>query len=511
MAPQLIRGLALTLAMTPALATEEPPLDMPQPPTLTADGFEGAAAVPDEEPFQLLGTEIQPGQRQQLNWEIEAAMGAVALPTPVLVAHGTTHGPVLCLTAAIHGDELTGVEVVRRILFDLKPEDLTGTVIGIPIVNASGYLRSSRYLPDRRDLNRFFPGSTTGSLASRFARALFDTIISRCTAVVDLHTGSFQRKNLPQLRADLTNPEVEKFSRQFGNIAVLHSAGPRGSLRRAATDVGIAAVTLEAGEASRFDKDSVDKSVEALQSLLSNLNMVSRFRFFGEPQPAFYESTWVRANSGGILFTEVTLGETVKKGQVLGTVTDPIRNDMTNLVAPFNGRILGMAVNQVVMPGFAAYHVGRQASVAGAIADAVEYVGPPAPEDGLPADVDSPPLEEVEVLGDPMAPPQEPANDAAATETVQEPVDNPQAGETRDEASMVPSPVSEQTPTVQESAPAVPTATPPADEPPAPQPPAKDISRPLSGSGAPLQENTDRVLNPEDEAQIPANDEPDGP
>ncbi|MFK7958452.1 MAG: succinylglutamate desuccinylase/aspartoacylase family protein, partial [Lysobacterales bacterium] len=357
-------ALALLFSLaTLAGANEVQPAEESQASDLLGpQGFESGETTPSGTPFELLGQEIPAGQRKQLNWEIEAAMGAVATPTPILVAHGKQAGPVLCLTAAVHGDELNGVEVVRRILFEIKPEDLVGTVIGIPIANASGYLRGSRYLPDRRDLNRFFPGSASGSLASRFAKALFDTVIKRCSALVDMHTGSFQRINLPQLRADLTAPPVAEFSKQFGAIAVLHGAGPKGSLRRAATDVGIPAVTLEAGEAGRFDEESVGKSVEAIQSLLNQMTMVPRFRLFGEPQPAFYESQWVRANSGGILFNQVALGETVKAGQLLGTITDPIRNDQTLLKAPFSGRVLGMAVNQVVMPGFASYHVGRLAS-----------------------------------------------------------------------------------------------------------------------------------------------------
>ncbi|MEM1090553.1 MAG: succinylglutamate desuccinylase/aspartoacylase family protein [Pseudomonadota bacterium] len=413
--------LALLMAMVGGAAANETQLtELPPAALLGPAGFESAAATVAGEPFELLGQQIPAGERRQLNWQIEATMGAVAIPTPILVAHGQRPGPVLCLTAAVHGDELNGVEVVRQILFDIKPTDLAGTVIGVPIVNASGYLRGSRYLPDRRDLNRFFPGSSSGSLASRFAKAVFDTIITRCSALVDMHTGSFQRINLPQLRADLTVKSVADFSRQFGAIAVLHGAGPKGSLRRAATDVGIPAVTLEAGEASRFNKSSVDASVEAIQSLLNRMSMAPRFRLFGEPQPAFYDSVWVRANSGGILFSQIELGELVKKGQILGTVTDPIRNDQTVLSAPFTGRILGMAVNQVVMPGFAAYHIGSQASEEEAIADAIAGPGkeanakpePPPGDDGDPADpgIDS---DSVEMLNDPMAPLEKlkPAND----------------------------------------------------------------------------------------------------
>ncbi len=328
--------------------------------------------------LEILGQTVAPGDRKQLNWQVETAMSALSVPTPVLVARGKEAGPTLCLLAAIHGDELNGVEMVRRVLFDTDPESLSGTIIGIPIVNAFGFIRGSRYLPDRRDLNRFFPGTEHGSLASRFASALFNKVVSQCDVVVDIHTGSFHRTNLPQLRADLTIDPVSKLSKRFGAIAVLHSEGPSGSLRRAATDIGIPAVTLEAGEPSRFEERAVAAGVKSIQSLLYQLGMVDRLRLFGDPLPAYYDSSWVRAEVGGILFSKVELGEEVSEGELLGTITDPIENRQSEMVAPFDGRVIGMAVNQVVMPGFAAFHIGRATSEEQAIDSAME--GDNAPE-----------------------------------------------------------------------------------------------------------------------------------
>src|SRR5690606_30515697 len=166
-------------------------------------------------------------------------------PSAVLVAHGTEPGPTLCLTAAIHGDELNGIETVRRVLHDLEPERLAGTVVGVPIVNLQGFHRNSRYLPDRRDLNRYFPGNPTGSAASRIAHSLFSQVIRHCSALVDLHTGSFHRTNLPQVRGDLNDEAVVKLTAGFGSTVILHSSGGEGTLRRAAVDAGIPAVTLE--------------------------------------------------------------------------------------------------------------------------------------------------------------------------------------------------------------------------------------------------------------------------
>jgi hypothetical protein len=365
-----------------------PPAEASEPAAAEADLIGPPEPLPETSPaapeaeeaidaFVILGQQIEPGELRQFNWQLEPAMAGLAVPTPVLVAHGRKPGPTLCLVAAVHGAELNGVEIVRRIMFDLSVDKLAGSVVGLPIANAFGFLRSSRYLPDRRDLNRYFPGTVDGSMAARFARALFTEVITRCNVLVDIHTGSFHRTNLPQLRADLTIGPVLNLTKQFGDIAVLHSMSPSGSLRRAATDVGIAAVTLETGGPARFQTSAVEAGVKAIEALINHLDMIKRFRPFGEPQPVFYESTWVRAESGGILLADVGLGTIVAKGQRLGTVTDPIENRREIIEAPFRGRILGMAVNQVVMPGFAAFHVGRVASERMAIES-------PTAEDGQP-------------------------------------------------------------------------------------------------------------------------------
>ena len=340
-----------------------PPAEVNEPAQAEAELMGPPEPPPDvADVFVILGQQLEPGELRQFNWQLESAMAGLAIPTPVLVAHGRKRGPTLCLVAAVHGDELNGVEIVRRIMFDLSLNNLAGTVVGLPIANAFGFLRGSRYLPDRRDLNRYFPGTVDGSMASRFAHALFTEVISHCNVLIDIHTGSFQRTNFPQLRADLTIGPVLNLTKQFGDIAVLHSMSPSGSLRRAATDVGIPAVTLESGGPARFQESAVEAGVKAIEALLSHSDMIRRFRPFGEPQPVFYESMWVRAESGGILLADVRLGAVVAEGQRLGTVTDPIENKREIIEAPFRGRILGMAVNQVVMPGFAAFHIGRVAN-----------------------------------------------------------------------------------------------------------------------------------------------------
>lgn len=313
-------------------------------------------------PFILLGAEVPAGTSTRLSWSPSETFEGIANPTPVLVINGKKPGPVLCLTAAVHGDELNGIEIVRRMLYNIDAGKLSGAVIGVPIVNLQGFRRTSRYLADRRDLNRFFPGNPDGSSASRIAHSFFNEVILRCSALVDLHTGSFHRTNLPQLRANLKNSDVVKLTHGFGATVVLHSDAAAGTLRRAAVDAGIPAVTLEAGEPMRVQEKEVEHGVRGIQTLLHHLKMYKKPGMWGEPEPVYYQSTWVRADQGGILFTRVHLGKRVRKGDLLGTVTDPITNVRAEITSPHNGRVLGMALNQVVMPGFAAFRIGIQKS-----------------------------------------------------------------------------------------------------------------------------------------------------
>ena len=308
----------------------------------------------------ILGSEIQPGSSQTLSWSATELFEGVPVSTPVLVVNGKLAGPTLCLTAAVHGDELNGIEMVRRVLHNLNPEKLSGAVLGVPIVNLQGFWRGSRYLPDRRDLNRFFPGKPNGSAASRIAHSFFTEIVAQCDALIDLHTGSFERANLPQLRADLRNPDIVTMTQGFGATVILHSKPVEGTLRFAATAAGIPAVTLEAGGPSELELQEVKHGVKGIETLLNTLGMHKKIRLWGDSEPVYYRSTWVRANRGGILLADVTLGSTVRQGDLLGTITDPMNNASSKLYSPHSGRIIGMARNQVVMPGFAAFHVGIQ-------------------------------------------------------------------------------------------------------------------------------------------------------
>ncbi|HAI59219.1 MAG TPA: hypothetical protein DCM32_05015 [Xanthomonadaceae bacterium] len=372
--------IGLAFASPAALAQDFPvdppraptPVGPPPPPLLAAPATEAATAELIT-PFQLLDRFVLPGTRQRLQWRPPDGLGRGEVPSPITVVHGARPGPVLCLIAGIHGDELNGIEVARRIGQEVDPTRLEGTLIVAPIVNVFGFTRNNRFLPDRRDLNRHFPGSRTGSIASRMAYGFFNDVVRRCDALVDFHTGSFQRTNLPQIRADLTHPDVLEFTRGFGNTLVLHSPGARGMLRLAAVATGIPAVTFEVGAPQFLEEQHIAPAADAIRALMHRMAMLdSEAHAGGEPvtTPIYQDSSWVRTNAAGFLFAEVELGDQVKLGQRLGHVIDPVSNRRTEIVAPFPGQVLGKALNQQVLPGYAAFHIGKLTSEQQAVLEA---------------------------------------------------------------------------------------------------------------------------------------------
>ncbi|GAA3953737.1 succinylglutamate desuccinylase/aspartoacylase domain-containing protein [Allohahella marinimesophila] len=354
---------------TPAPSSKPQPLsaevEAPARPKAVVGEPGSAAEKPEQEvaaDLRLLGSVVKPGTAARLSWSPDVTISGLDQPTPVLVVHGAKPGPTLCLTSAVHGDELNGIEVVRGVMYDLDPEELSGTVVGVPIVNLQGFHRGSRYLVDRRDLNRFFPGYASGSMASRIAASLFNDIIMNCNMLVDLHTGSLRRANLPQLRADMRSEKVVEFTKGFDNMIVVHSPGSPGMMRNAAVERGIAAVTLEIGESLRIQRKEIKAGIHSINSLLEKQDMYKRLLIWGEPRPVFYNSTWLRTDRGGILESHIELGARVEKGDSLGVVIDPITNKGTDIISDIRGRVIGMAVDQVVMPGFATYHIGIESS-----------------------------------------------------------------------------------------------------------------------------------------------------
>lgn len=309
--------------------------------------------------LRLLDREIAPAQATRLSLLTEDSFVKHSVDMNVLVARGATPGPTLCLIAAIHGDEVNGVEIARKVFEHADPKTLSGTLIAIPIVNVWGFRSGNRYLADRRDLNRGFPGNPDGSLASRIAFALFQEVIRHCDALVDLHTGSNQRSNVPQIRVDLGNERATELATHFGVGIVMEGAGPVGSLRRSAVDIGIPAIIYEAGGPSRFETTEIARGIEGVHNVLAFLGMEERPVPDHGPQKVFRSSSWVRTRGGGIFLTERALGERVEKGDLLGTVTDPVTNERVEVRAPDRGIVVGRAHPQVVLPGFGLFHIAR--------------------------------------------------------------------------------------------------------------------------------------------------------
>lgn len=290
---------------------------------------------------------------------------------PVHVINGRTDGPVLFVSAAIHGDELNGIEIVRRVLTSKSMKRLRGTLIAVPIVNVLGVVHQSRYLPDRRDLNRCFPGSTSGSLGARMGHLFMNEVVARSTHGIDLHTGSLHRSNLPQVRGKFSNPTVRQMAEAFGAPVMLDSAIRDGSLRDAATERGIPVLLYEAGEALRFDEACIRIGVNGVLNVMRELGMLPA-RKKKKPVKVFVarSSTWVRAPGSGIFRATTAMGAEVVAGQELGLLSDPFGTKEIPVTSTENGIVIGRSNLPLVHEGEALYHIGRVAKPAEAAANA---------------------------------------------------------------------------------------------------------------------------------------------
>ena len=280
---------------------------------------------------------------------------------PVHVIRGKKDGPRLFVSAAIHGDELNGTEIIRRLLKLPALKRLRGTLIAVPIVNVYGVINHSRYLPDRRDLNRSFPGSEKGSLAARLAHLFMKEIVSNCTHGIDLHTGAIHRSNLPQIRANLDDDETSVLAQSFG-VPVLINANLRdGSLRESAAEYGIPMLLYEAGEALRFHEVSIRAGVKGVINVMRALNMLSVTKSKRRRLEPFVarSSSWVRASASGLFRKVNGLGARVKRGEVLGLIDDPFGSEGVEVIATANGIIIGCTEIPLVHEGEALFHIAR--------------------------------------------------------------------------------------------------------------------------------------------------------
>jgi len=314
-----------------------------------------------QEPFRMGGVDVRAGQRLTIDLPVAPLQTHAEMAMPVQVLHGTRPGPRLFVSAAMHGDEINGVEIISRLLQRIPFRRLRGTLIAVPVVNVYGFINQSRYLPDRRDLNRFFPGSEKGSLASRLAWLFMQEIVAHCTHGIDLHTGSNHRSNLPQIRADMKNPETCRLAQAFGAPVMLNAVLRDGSLREAVSKRGVPMLLYEAGEALRFDEISIRVGVQGILAVMRTIGMLPvsrRQRVFVEPLLA-RSSTWVRAPISGIFRTPIALGRHVQAQSGMGTIGDPFGEDTVAVLAPADGLVIGRLHLPLVYQGDALFHLAR--------------------------------------------------------------------------------------------------------------------------------------------------------
>lgn len=301
---------------------------------------------------------IAPGQLRRFELPVSLLATQTLVSLPVTVVNGVERGPVLWLSAAIHGDELNGVEIIAQILGRINPQKLRGTIVAVSIVNVFGFIEQSRYLPDRRDLNRSFPGSENGSLASQLANLFVREIVERSDYGIDLHTAAVHRINLPQIRANLEDETTYQCAKAFGAPLMMHSNTRDGSLRQAATKKGIPVLLYEAGEALRFDPLAIKVGVAGILGVMNHLNMYQDdlVPTIGDSLKA-EKTRWIRASCGGMFHLLVRLGDRITKKQELGYITNAFGEKRVPVWAKLNGIVISHIQNPLVNQGDAIVHI----------------------------------------------------------------------------------------------------------------------------------------------------------
>lgn len=310
------------------------------------------------EPLTFCGTPVALGETAELRLKVAESYTAEPVAVPMTVVRGTP-GPTLFVTATVHGDELNGVGILRSLLNETDFSPLKGTLIAVPVVNVPGFLNQDRRLPDRRDLNRSFPGSPRGSLTSRLADTIFREVIRKSDFGIDLHTAGGERTNYPQIRGDLGNPGVAELAAAFGCSLMVDGAGPENSLRRTAVDAGVPTIVYEAGSPRRLERPFIEVGIAGVLNVLRHLKMMP-----GEPvSPPLAlrigDTHWIRSKKGGILDLRVELGQPLRRGQAISVHTNPFGRERSQLKAPYAGIVLGLTQLPLVHPGDAICHVAR--------------------------------------------------------------------------------------------------------------------------------------------------------
>jgi hypothetical protein len=311
--------------------------------------------------IEVGGTSVARGQSAIVYLPVADLYTHTQLSLPVHVINGRKPGPTLCLTAAIHGDEINGVDIIRRLLKSSEIKHLSGCLLAAPIVNVFGFINRSRYLPDRRDLNRSFPGREKGSVAARLAHLLAREIINKADVGIDLHTGAIDRTNLPQIRADLDNEKVLAMANAFGTPVIINANIVEGSLRGYAAQRNIPILVYEAGEALRFDEVSIRAGLQGVRRVMRLLGMLPpRERRNPTISPVISTSTsWMRAPASGIVSTRCRLGDRVKIGETLATIGDPFGEVKFDVPTTVNGIVIGHSMLPLAHEGDALFHIAQ--------------------------------------------------------------------------------------------------------------------------------------------------------
>lgn len=343
--------------------------------------------------FNIAGIEIAAGHRVTIALPVTKLYTHAPIEIPIHVVRGKHDGPRLFISAAIHGDEINGVEIIRRLLKHATLKRLRGILVAVPVVNVHGLINHSRYLPDRRDLNRSFPGSERGPLASRLAYLFMKEVVDKCTHGIDLHTGAIHRANLPQIRANLDDEVTARLAKAFSVPVLLNSTMRDGSLREAAAEKGIPMLLYEAGEALRFDEVSIRAGVRGIINVMRELEMLpqSKRKKASPKEPMVARSSsWTRAPSSGIFRPLVALGGRVEKDGLLGVIGDPFGEMEEPVHAKYAGIVIGRINLPLVNEGDALFHIARFGKVEKAEATVEEFIELHEPEDVEDPSLDGP-------------------------------------------------------------------------------------------------------------------------
>ena len=307
--------------------------------------------------FTLGGVKVPRGESRDIRLELSHSYTGDTISLPVHVLRGRKSGPTLFITAALHGDEINGTGILHEILFDEPIHLLAGTLILVPVTNVFGFETQDRYMPDRRDLNRFFPGNATGSLTTRAAHIIFSNIVAQSDFGIDLHTAAVGRTNYPNVRGDLRNPGVRRLAKAFGCELMIDARGPEGALRREAVRAGCPTILLEAGESSKMEPTVQETGVRGILNVLSELGMIDHEQTRPAYQTKVQRSTWLRAETAGILRFHVSPGELVSAGQAIATNVSVFGKAQNVLHSPVDGIVLGMTTLPTVKPGEPVCHL----------------------------------------------------------------------------------------------------------------------------------------------------------